>query len=701
MLKDIYKKLDLGFKKKVPQFIQNGDSESGLVCIAMVGYAFGIKIELSSLRQRFGSFNMERNISGLAEIVNNLGMQSRALSLELDELHNLKLPCILNWDMSHFVVLVRIRFGRFIIHDPEFGRRVIGLKEVASHFTGVALELWPNNEFKIKVKTIRNPVKLIELFNNVQGIKAFLVKLISLSIIVELVNILLPIGTQLVMDHVILSKDKDLLVLICLGLIVFTLFRTFASLIRSWFSIVMGALIEIQWKNGLFNHLMGLPLVYFEKRKLGDIQSRFNSLDVIRDTFTDTLVRGVIDSIMVTGVFIMMLLYGGWLLWVVVGFTLIYTLLRVMTYEYYQQASHEQIVKNARSNSHLMETLYGITTLKVLGLIRHRSQQWLNLNIEASNSQIRLNKFDMIFAEVNALIVTLEQITVLGLATNQVINESMTVGMFVAFNAYRGLFADRTANLINIALQFRMLSLHNERISDIALSKTEEQKESRRIVAPEKASSLEVKNLTFRYDEYGKPIINNLNLCFEPGESVAIVGPSGIGKTTLMKLMAGLIEPAHGEILFNNINIMDIGLNNYRKHIACVLQEDKLFSGSISENISGFDDNKDEIWVEKCAILSNIHQDILKLPMKYETMLSELGGSLSGGQKQRLLIARALYRRPNILFMDEATSHLDIDNEASINAAISALSITRIIIAHRPSTIACADRVITLSNVES
>lgn len=303
MLKDIYKKLDLGFKKKVPQFIQNGDSESGLVCIAMVGYAFGIKIELSSLRQRFGSFNMERNISGLAEIVNNLGMQSRALSLELDELHNLKLPCILNWDMSHFVVLVRIRFGRFIIHDPEFGRRVIGLKEVASHFTGVALELWPNNEFKIKVKTIRNPVKLIELFNNVQGIKAFLVKLISLSIIVELVNILLPIGTQLVMDHVILSKDKDLLVLICLGLIVFTLFRTFASLIRSWFSIVMGALIEIQWKNGLFNHLMGLPLVYFEKRKLGDIQSRFNSLDVIRDTFTDTLVRGVIDSIMVTGVF--------------------------------------------------------------------------------------------------------------------------------------------------------------------------------------------------------------------------------------------------------------------------------------------------------------------------------------------------------------------------------------------------------------
>ncbi|SCZ70781.1 ABC transporter transmembrane region [Photorhabdus luminescens] len=348
-----------------------------------------------------------------------------------------------------------------------------------------------------------------------------------------------------------------------------------------------------------------------------------------------------------------------------------------------------------------METLYGITTLKVLGLIRHRSQQWLNLNIEASNSQIRLNKFDMIFAEVNALIVTLEQITVLGLATNQVINESMTVGMFVAFNAYRGLFADRTANLINIALQFRMLSLHNERISDIALSKTEEQKESRRIVEPEKASSLEVKNLTFRYDEYGKPIINNLNLYFEPGESVAIVGPSGIGKTTLMKLMAGLIEPAHGEILFNNINIMDIGLNNYRKHIACVLQEDKLFSGSISENISGFDDNRDEIWVEKCAILSNIHQDILKLPMKYETMLSELGGSLSGGQKQRLLIARALYRRPNILFMDEATSHLDIDNEASINAEISALSITRIIIAHRPSTIACADRVITLSNVES
>ena len=272
----------------------------------------------------------------------------------------------------------------------------------------------------------------------------------------------------------------------------------------------------------------------------------------------------------------------------------------------------------------------------------------------------------------------------------------MTIGMFIAFNAYRGQFSERASSLIDMMLQLRMLSLHNERVADIVLSSPESQMPARQLFTKGKAAELRVRNLRYQYDRLAKPIIADLNLSIAAGESVAIVGPSGAGKTTLMKLMCGLLSPDEGAVLVDGMDISNIGVNNYRQCIACVLQDDKLLAGSIAENISGFDAEMDLKRIEACARRCNMHDDIQNMPMGYETLIGELGGSLSGGQKQRLLIARTLYRRPSILFMDEATSHLDLDNETHINRAISQLNITRVIIAHRPSTIASADRVIRL-----
>ena len=205
------------------------------------------------------------------------------------------------------------------------------------------------------------------------------------------------------------------------------------------------------------------------------------------------------------------------------------------------------------------------------------------------------------------------------------------------------------------------------------------------------------KNLSYQYDPFSQPIFSNMNIVVEPGESVALIGPSGVGKTTLLKVMCGLLSPTTGDVLADQLDIQKIGLNNYRLGTACVLQEDRLFSGSISDNICGFEDNAESDFIIECARRCNIHDEIMKMPMGYETMVGELGLGISGGQKQRILIARALYRKPSILFMDEATSHLDLSNESAINQAISDLSITRIIVAHRPSTIASADRIIDLS----
>ncbi|WP_139110606.1 ATP-binding cassette domain-containing protein, partial [Klebsiella pneumoniae] len=263
--------------------------------------------------------------------------------------------------------------------------------------------------------------------------------------------------------------------------------------------------------------------------------------------------------------------------------------------------------------------------------------------------------------------------------------------------SYRGQFSQRASNLIDLFMQLRMLSLHNERLSEIVFSEPEKELPARRVFDENSGVKLEIKNLSYQYDPFSQPIFSNFNLQVEPGESIALVGPSGVGKTTLLKVMCGLLSPTSGEVIADNLDIYKIGLNNYRLATACVLQEDRLFSGSISDNISGFEDNADEELIVECARRSNIHDEIMKMPMGYETMIGELGLGISGGQKQRLLIARALYRKPSILFMDEATSHLDLKNESAINQSIASLSITRIIVAHRPSTIASADRIIDLS----
>jgi len=696
LFKYITDKLNFSLRNKTPVILQSEASECGVACLAMVAGHYGLNIDLFTFRERFGSSAQGVTLLSLSHIADRAGMKSRALALDLDEIKQLKLPCVIHWGMNHYVVLTKVRKSSFVVHDPAMGKRVIGLQEMSNFFTGVAFELWPDKSFKQEKAKTR--LKLIDLMRNIVGLKGTLIKIFAFSVVIEAIGLLLPIGTQMVTDHVIMAHDQSLLAVICIGLVSFTLFRTFISMLRAWTSLTLNTLTNIQWKTTLFDHLAGLPLAFFEKRHLGDIQSRFTSLDTIRSVFTNSIVTGVIDSIMTVGLLVMLTLYGGWLVWVVVGFTACYAIMRLATYRFYRRVSEEQVIKGARSSSHFMETLYGIATIKALNLKNIRSKHWLNINIEACNAGIKQTRFDMMFSGVNTFISSLDQVVILWLGAIMVIDNNMTLGMFMAFNAYRGQFSQRASSLIDLFMQTRMLSLHNERLSEIVFTEPETEMPVRRIFDHNSAVELQVKNLSYQYDPFSQPIFSNLSLTIAPGESIALVGPSGIGKTTLLKVMCGLLAPTSGDVYANNLDINKIGLNNYRLSTACVLQENRLFSGSIAENISCFEENIDQEFVEQCARHSNIHDEIMKMPMGYETLVGELGLGISGGQKQRLLIARALYRKPSILFMDEATSHLDISNESHINQAISNLSITRVIVAHRPSTIASADRVIDLSN---
>ncbi|MFD3249821.1 peptidase domain-containing ABC transporter [Rahnella aquatilis] len=687
-------KLDIRLRQRVPLVHQTESSECGLACLAMICGHYGKNVDLIALRQQFNLSARGATLSGLTGIAEQLGLSSRPLSLDIDDLSALKKPCILHWEFNHFVVLVSVRRNYVVIHDPARGRRTINMAELSHSFTGVAMEAWPGAAFK--ADTVQNRLSLSTLMGSVHGLKATLGKIFCLSLVIETINLVMPVGTQLVMDHAIPAGDRGLLTLICAGLLFFILLRAAVSMVRAWSSLVMATLINVQWQSGLFNHLLRLPLGYFERRKLGDIQSRFGSLDALRSTFTASIVGAIMDMIMVIGVLVMMILYGGGLTWIVMAFTAIYVLLRLLTYSYYRQLSEESLVRNARAGSYFMETLYGIATVKMQGIAERRSAHWLNLEIDTINTGIRVTKMDMLFGGINTLVSACDQVVILWLGTSLVIDNQMTIGMFVAFGAFRGQFSDRIGSLTNFLLQLRMMSLHNERIADIALHPQENRKPDLPYEARLQPMSLATRELSYRYDSQSPPIFNGLDITIAPGESVAIVGPSGSGKTTLMKVLCGLFYPDNGRVEVNGIDIQQLGINNYHKMIACVMQDDKLFSGSIRENICGFSDEVDETWMQECAQASYLHDVIKQMPMGYETLIGELGEGLSGGQKQRLFLARAIYKKPAVLFLDEATSALDKESETMVNLAIKTLDITKVIIAHRETTIASADRVIYL-----
>ncbi|EIH9602148.1 peptidase domain-containing ABC transporter [Escherichia coli] len=686
--------LDLRWQRRVPVIHQTETAECGLACLAMICGHFGKNIDLIYLRRKFNLSARGATLAGINGIAEQLGMATRALSLELDELRVLKTPCILHWDFSHFVVLVSVKRNRYVLHDPARGIRYISREEMSRYFTGVALEVWPGSEFQSETQQTR--ISLRSLINSIYGIKRTLAKIFCLSVVIEAINLLMPVGTQLVMDHAIPAGDRGLLTLISAALMFFILLKAATSTLRAWSSLVMSTLINVQWQSGLFDHLLRLPLAFFERRKLGDIQSRFDSLDTLRATFTTSVIGFIMDSIMVVGVCVMMLLYGGYLTWIVLCFTTIYIFIRLVTYGNYRQISEECLVREARAASYFMETLYGIATVKIQGMVGIRGAHWLNMKIDAINSGIKLTRMDLLFGGINTFVTACDQIVILWLGAGLVIDNQMTIGMFVAFSSFRGQFSERVASLTSFLLQLRIMSLHNERIADIALHEKEEKKPEIEIVADMGPISLETNGLSYRYDSQSAPIFSALSLSVAPGESVAITGASGAGKTTLMKVLCGLFEPDSGRVLINGIDIRQIGINNYHRMIACVMQDDRLFSGSIRENICGFAEEMDEEWMTECARASHIHDVIMNMPMGYETLIGELGEGLSGGQKQRIFIARALYRKPGILFMDEATSALDSESEHFVNVAIKNMNITRVIIAHRETTLRTVDRVISI-----
>ncbi|MGH6773875.1 peptidase domain-containing ABC transporter [Brucella tritici] len=688
----------LSLKRQLPVILQIEVAECGLACLAMVAGYYGHTIDLSALRRRFAVSLKGLSLLDISRIASSLFLATRPVRIELPDLSKLQTPCILHWELRHYVVLEKVSAKGAYIHDPARGRRLVSLKELSDCFTGVALELWPAEGFERKTEKER--IRLTDLFRRITGLKRALFQIFTLSLCLEAIALLSPIGSQIIFDEVIVAPDRDLLTLVAIGLGVLVVLQLVFGLARSWAVLIMGTNLNLQWTTALFDHLLRLPLSYFEKRHVGDVVSRFGSLGRIQSALTTDLVSAVLDGIMTIGAFIMMVLYGGWLTALALIALLLHLALRIAAYHPYRAANEAAIIQGAKEDSHFIETIRGIASIKTMDLHDRRRSAWLTLLVNAINADLRIKKLDMLFGVMGTFLAATDGIIMLILGTRSVMDGAMTVGMLIAFLAYKDQLVGRVGALIDLAISLKMLTLHTERIADIALTSPEAMPSlaatSQAQMQTEQSLPVRVDNVYFSYGEGLPKVLNGISLSIEPGECVAITGPSGCGKTTLLKIMAGLIEPTDGKVLFGDADIGQVGLVHYRRHIATVLQDDQLFAGTIAENISCFDPHADQAWIEECAQLVAMRDEIIAMPMRYDSLIGDMGSSLSGGQKQRLFLARALYRRPSILFLDEATSALDEANERRINAAVSSLDISRILVAHRPSTIAQASRRIEL-----
>lgn len=688
--------LEYSGNKKVAMISQTEAAECGVACLAMVSTYYGHKLDLPAARKFHTPGLKGINVQQLIQTADKMQLAARALKCPLEHIGKLTLPCVLHWDLNHFVVLTGVKKNKLTINDPATGTRVLTLDDFSKHYTGIAIELIPTKKFE--KKDSRQKMGIRQLWTRISGLGKALTTLVMLSILLQIFMLLSPYYIQLVVDEVLISFDTSLLVVLAGGFSLLLFFNIITKAIRSWLILRLSSQLSLQMGANLLRHLLRLPMSYFETRHIGDLVSRFGSLGQVRERMTTGLVETIVDGIMSIAILGVMLTYSPFLTGVVLCIIAMYLLIRLALYNTLQQATEVSIEAKAKEQSQFLETARGIQTIRLFNAESMRQSNWQNRYSAVINADIKLGKLNIGFESANQFLFGLENIFIIFLAATAVMDGELTIGMLFAFLAYKEQLTTRMSVLIEQIVQFKMLRLHLDRIADIALHEQEPHREKGRKQI-QMRGNIKLVDLSFKYSPDDEYVFKNINLEVKAGESVALVGPSGCGKSTLLKIMLGLLQPTSGKVLVDGEDIRDLGLSSYRDYIGSVMQDDTLLTGTIEENISFFDPEPDHQLLAHCAYLAGIHEDILNLPMNYQSLVSDMGSNFSGGQTQRLLLARALYRRPVILFLDEATSHLDVENESRINENIKTLPVTRLMIAHRPETIESADRVVNLADL--
>lgn len=690
--------LNFSWRNKLPSILQAEETECGLACLAMILHFHGHKIDISSLRAKYSVSLHGLTMKSLIRTTDLLNLSCRPLKLEVAELSKLATPAILHWDMNHYVVLKEVS-GKFItIHNPAIGIQKFTNKTIGKHFTGIALELYPSQDFE---KTNEEKkLKFVHFWSRAVGFKRSLLQVFLLSILLQIFSLSIPFYAQLFIDDIMISQDAALLNVLALGFMIIIAMKVFTELIRSYVVLHFSNKLSFQLATNMSRHLLRLPIDYFGKRHIGDLVSRFGSLNNIKEFLSSGVVEIIIDGLMVISTLFLMYIYSVTLTFIALIAVAIYALIRIISYQILRNQNEELIVARARENTTFIENIRAIQGIKLFGKESDRDSVWQNNYADVINSGIKVEKINIAIQFFNNFLTGTVHILLILFAGHAVINGQLSLGMVIAYISYKDQFFSRVFSLLDKILEFKLLDIQLARLADIAFMKREVNAEgcSSSITSHHSSECLRLENISFRYSSDSPILFKNINLSVKNNESIAIIGSTGCGKSTLLKIILSLYRPEKGSIKLHETPITQIGLNDYRQQTAAVLQDDYLLSGTIFDNITFFDQTPDRERVKYAATMAAISNEIELMPMQYETLVGNMGTALSGGQIQRILLARAFYKKAKLIILDEATSNLDTKTEKLLNQSIRQLNIARIFVAHRPQTIKYADKIYELTN---
>lgn len=681
-------------KRDLPIYYASEMAECGLICVAMVAGFFGNHTPLEELRQRFAVSPRGMTLRSVLRVAAELGIDTRSLRIELDEMRQLALPAILHWDMTHFVVLKATSAYGLLLHDPARGRVTVPWHEASRHFTGIAVELAPNTRFT-SAPARRNRV-LAQLLRAETSLPGRMMRILAISLAAQSIAMLMPLYAQLVIDRVIREGDVKLITSLTLIFGALILLSPLMGWVRGWSIQFASSVLGYRLARNIMSHLLSLPIRFFDNRPVGDMAGRLNSVQTILDFFSEGVIASAIDIVigLVSGT-ILFLIDGRIALVVLVGLLIIVTTAMILQRQVNLRSYAEQVTRAAEMD-YQFQTLSGMLSIKVLGGEQERLASWSGVHIAALNATLALARLRVTADELRRIMLNLHTLLLVFLSALAVMKGTLSAGGMFAILVYRQILAERVDALLAAWQKFGGVRVHLDRLADI-LEAEPEIPPSRPRAQPIDAT-VELQHVSFSYSVHDELILRDASLRVEEGDFIAIVGPSGTGKTTALKLMLGLCLPSDGNVILGRRNAKEVDLATWRSMLGVVSQNDHLFSGSIIDNVTLFTAEADEERFRLACMQAGILGDILAMPMGPRTLVGHMGASLSGGQAQRLLLARALYRQPQILLLDEGTASLDPAAETAIADFVAGLDITRIVIAHRPALLTRAKRCFRLRN---
>jgi len=666
-------------------------SDCGAACLAMVLKLYGRDVSLDELRNATGSGRDGVTAFGITRAAEGYALESLAIRLPNHKLDGLPSGTILHWSHNHFVVLERTRKASVWILDPALGRRAIPRCDAEKQFTGVAIVLRPGHGFvRHRQSAASGWVLLVRLL-----VHSLWGPILAASVAQQALPLALPVAIAILIDRILPQRNEDAIHVLVIGAIAIWVTFGIVGLVRASMLVQLGNSLDSRLFAGMMSHMVDLPYVFFQSRSVGDLMMRVSSNTIIRETITGAVLASLIDGVLALAYLAFILLEDRVLALIVLTFGVIEVGILICSWPLLVRLSAESIERETKSQTHLAQLLIGIQSLKALGAERQAYKRWAELFESQLVSQKRRGQLN---AAVESVLLAMQMgapLLVLVVGALRVSAGGLRLGTMLATVALTTAFVVPLKSLVSSGLKLAVLDHYLLRIIDV-LQKGKEQDGIDVKPAPAISGQISVRNVSFRYYPAAPFVLESVSFELSAGSSLAVVGESGSGKSTLAALLVGLYLPTSGSVLYDSADLATTQLRTIRRQVAIMTQDPHLFPGTLRQNLSLLDPDVPLEAIEAACRLAGIHEEIARMPMGFESMLSDGGTSLSGGQRQRLALARCLVRNPAVLILDEATSALDGATEALVLDAVAHLRATKIVFAHRLSAVSRCDRIVVL-----